>query len=547
MKKKKLLLIIFICGNSLFALSNVNETEKLATAAKIWGFLKYYHPEVGKGNFNWDNQLIQILPKVMEARDKQELSNVYLEWIDTLGKVEICEKCTSKESKNYFGKNFDLIWTRDTLLFSKALIEKLALIEKNRFQGNHHYVSYLKAVGNVNIKNEPEYPDFNWENESLRLLSLFRYWNYIEYFYPYKYQIDKNWDMVLEESIQTFLSPTSEIDYHLAMLQLIVNINDSHGYLSTNLLNNYFGSYSIPALLEIIDNKAIITRFLNEKSSKESGWQIGDIILEINDVKIETILAKNAKYIHGSNASVKLKNGSGKLYSGSNNSINIKFEREGKIETKNIQNKPFNLSTYEKPIADKWRIINGSIGYVNMGEIERIDVKMIMDSLLNTESIIFDIRNYPKGTMYAVSNYLNKSPQEFVKFISPDIQYPGKFNWKETVSCGQKNAKAYTGKVIILVNEFTQSHAEFTTMCLQTAENAIVIGSQTSGADGNVSTVELVGGFKTGFTGVGIFYPNGKETQRIGIIPDIKVKRTINGIKDGKDEVLDRAIQVASE
>jgi carboxyl-terminal processing protease len=50
---------------------------------------------------------------------------------------------------------------------------------------------------------------------------------------------------------------------------------------------------------------------------------------------------------------------------------------------------------------------------------------------------------------------------------------------------------SYHGKVIILVNELTQSHAEFTVMALQAAPHSIVIGSQTAGADGNVSWVFL--------------------------------------------------------
>ena len=49
--------------------------------------------------------------------------------------------------------------------------------------------------------------------------------------------------------------------------------------------------------------------------------------------------------------------------------------------------------------------------------------------------------------------------------------------------------------------------------------------------------------FHSQFTGIGVYYPDRQETQRIGIIPDIEVKPTILGIQQGKDEVLDRAIQ----
>ena len=45
-------------------------------------------------------------------------------------------------------------------------------------------------------------------------------------------------------------------------------------------------------------------------------------------------------------------------------------------------------------------------------------------------------------------------------------------------------------------------------------------------------------------TGMGVYYPDGRETQRIGMIPDIEVKPTIAGIKAGKDEVLQKAIEL---
>ena len=80
-------------------------------------------------------------------------------------------------------------------------------------------------------------------------------------------------------------------------------------------------------------------------------------------------------------------------------------------------------------------------------------------------------------------------------------------------------------------------------MCFQTAPNTTIIGSQTAGADGNNSDFEYIKGFDTHFTGIGVYYPDRRETQRIGIVPDIEVKPTIKGIQEGRDEVLDRALK----
>lgn len=74
MKKHLLILILFLFQNSFS--KPISETQKLAVTCKVWGFLKYYHPNVANGNFNWDEQLFKILPKVAEAKTDTEFSNV---------------------------------------------------------------------------------------------------------------------------------------------------------------------------------------------------------------------------------------------------------------------------------------------------------------------------------------------------------------------------------------------------------------------------------------------------------------------------------------
>jgi C-terminal processing protease CtpA/Prc len=99
----------------------------------------------------------------------------------------------------------------------------------------------------------------------------------------------------------------------------------------------------------------------------------------------------------------------------------------------------------------------------------------------------------------------------------------------------------YSGKVVILVDEVTQSQAEYTTMAFRAATGAIVIGSTTAGADGNVSQFALPGGLRTMISGLGVFYPD--KTQQVGIVPNIEVKPTIEGIRAGRDEVMEEALR----
>ena len=78
-------------------------------------------------------------------------------------------------------------------------------------------------------------------------------------------------------------------------------------------------------------------------------------------------------------------------------------------------------------------------------------------------------------------------------------------------------------------------------MALQASPHAVVIGSQTAGADGDISTVVLPGDIRAAITGLGVFYPDGKPTQRVGIRRDVSATRTVQGIKSEKDEILEAA------
>jgi C-terminal processing protease CtpA/Prc len=126
--------------------------------------------------------------------------------------------------------------------------------------------------------------------------------------------------------------------------------------------------------------------------------------------------------------------------------------------------------------------------------------------------------------------------------ILADLDDPGKFYWKDVTYGTEKEISPYRGKIVILVNENSQSRSEWTAMQLQTLENSFVIGSQTAGSDGEILKYKI-NDIETAFTINGVFYPNKDETQVCGIKIDVEVKPTLKGLKAYKDEVLERSIE----
>lgn len=541
---KKTLLITLVLLFQISFSKPITETQKLAATCKVWGFLKYYHPNVTDGSKNWDEQLFQILPKVEDAKTSEQFSLVIENWINSLGEIKkvATEKPLSK--KEYFDKNFDLSWLNKNDLFAKSLSKKLKFIEENRIQGQQFYYT---SKPYIEVKNEIKYKDFKWTDKNLRILALFRYWNQMEYFFPYKYKMDEKWDDVLVEMMPRFSAAKSEKDFVLAMREISIKLNDTHASTQTYKMFDYFGDKFIVADVVFIDNKAVVKGLKNDSLAKLDDLRIGDVITKVNGKTVADLINENLKYAEGSNKPAILKNIYWAVFNGASESAEIEFSRGNTISIKTIKRYKYQDLKIQFPDNEKWKLLEDNIGYIDVEAINVGELPDLMKKFKDTKAIVFDARKYPQEPNIEedIAGYLYPEEKAYAKFIDADLTYPGRYIWRDDQKTGKTNPDYYKGKVIILENEKTQSHGEHLVMCLQAAPNATIIGSQTAGADGGTCRYEIIKGYSTIFTGFGIFYPNKKETQRIGIVPDIEVKPTILGIQQGKDEVLERAILFA--
>ncbi|HCA07600.1 S41 family peptidase [Chryseobacterium sp.] len=540
---KSLFIFIISFLSIPFSAQSLSETQKLESLCKVWGFLKYYHPRVANGDFEWDQELLKKIDEVDHIRDIDQLNELYFNWINNLGKVDECKKC-SKEDKEkvYFLRNFDLSWINDQHLFTEKVSRQLSFIQNNRNLGSNHYVG--NGGKKVYFKNENSYGS-KFTSKQISLLELFRYWNLVEYFFPYKYLTDQNWNDVLTEMIPKFLSIKNDENYHLTLAELVTKVDDSHAFLYSPLINaNLYGRRKVPVEYMYAEGKLVVTKILTNKLNGETPLKKGDVIYDVNGRTISQMVNSLGKYVPASNSWGKITKVKSLFLFSNNDSITVKIERDG--QNLSLSTKTYLLKdiVWEKPSAiQKWKFLDADqkTGYVNMGIIEKSDLDDMYRELKSAKSIIFDLRNYPKQTIFPLSRMILPEKSIYYQFNFPETDYLSKFySAKNTI--GRKNPDYYKGNVVVLADENTQSQAETTTMMFKQHPKAKVIGSNTSGANGDIIRFKIAD-LDTCFTGLGAYYPDGRETQRIGIIPDIVVKPTVKGILEGKDEVLERALE----
>jgi len=531
-----------------------DKLKSLIATCQLWGFLKYHHPYVAEGNYDWDKELISRIPEIVESDNEGDWKKILDDWISSLPLVKeskekkLPNKRTS--SKPDYGELFNPEY------FNTETIKKIKYILDHAVISTSHYVSVNSASGQLSMTNESPYSDLLFPSLPYRLLALFRYWNSVNYYFPYRDLCDQKWSAVLVEMLPAFIACENEEEYISACLKLVTKIDDSHASLhaQNNVLSLKVGLLRVPFETRFVENKLVITTFTGEDNWVKEQLKVGDEITAIDEQPVDRIVKKLLPYTPASNDAVKLRRIASRILNGNETSVGITIQRDNQLY--NLRVPRYDMRKLKIPddgILDAdttgYRIINRNIGYVLASRCKEKERDSGLNLVLNgTKGLIIDLRCYPGDYIsFPFLDHLNHETMKFSLVSYADISWPGYFffanDWKYP-RIQQDWQKLYHKKVVVMVNEFTQSQAEDNVLGFQLAPNVTVIGSTTAGADGRVVDFNLPGGITTSMTGLGVYYPDGSNLQRCGVHIDEVINPTIEGIKKGKDEALERAIEM---
>ena len=534
---------------------NQEKIKLLANLGMIWGFLKYYHPAVIAGKYNWDAELFKHLPKILKAENIQTAYQQIEKWIDTLGAVPACDKCSHiAVNRVKLMPDYGYLFTSKDIPYS--LVKKLQFIRNNFDPLPEQYYVKLIGAGNASFEHEIPYSNNHYPDAGIRLLSLYRYWNMVQYFFPSRYLIGEDWNKVLAEFIPKFVNAQKTQEYVSACLEIITRIHDTHANIWNfpTALESLKGTMMTPFQAKFVENKLIVTGYYTESEDIKNKIHIGDIIEQLDGVSVDSLIKKYLPLTPASNYETQLRDlptaWQGFLLRSNNPTVRVLIKRGGEDLAITFSKIPLRLVNYYLDGNDTkhktgYEMLPSNIGYIYPDKLKDNDLDSIQKMFAHTKGIIIDFRCYPSIDMpYTYGAWFKNTSSPFACFTKPNLGMPGTISYEDTVSNGEPNTASYNNKIVIIVDASTQSSAEYTTMALSTAPNSIVIGSTTAGADGNISKIILPGGITTWFSGKGVFYPDGTEAQRKGVKIDIPIRPTIKGITEGRDELLDKAIEI---
>ena len=527
-------------NNSLITIKEYTNQDitNLFILCKTWGFMRYYHPKIVQGEQNWDYELFRVMPSILEAKSAKQRNRILNHWLKKQEKVKPETTILLKGTERSVP---DFRWLEEANLgrAAKRLIE--IKTGKKDFYPTQDSILLVEKI----LKKDEIYAELSaLPDVGFRLLVLFRYWNIIEYFSPHKDIIGQNWDKILLAAIPKFIEVDNENDYRLLLLELVASINDGHAKIHGAIIDRQLGRNQIPVRISFIEEKAVVIEKYGIDSPFETdkSLNIGDIIIAVNDIPIDSIIMRQTPYTSASNYPAKLREIARNLLRTKDSRLKITYDRNNIVQSDSFAT--YNqLSLFSLSNPSLYSQLTKDHAYIYMGG--RKDDQTPKD--IDAKGIIIDLRCYPneESVKYMDSLPLYSNSVSCAIFAVPVL--PGVFIFRDnipTTKIGSENLNYFKGKKVILVDIETQSWAEFMAMSYRCAPNSIIIGSPSAGANGDILPIILPGAIRTMITGLGVYFPNGRGVQRTGIIPDIEVKQTIKGVRNGRDELIEEAIKI---
>jgi len=397
---------------------------------------------------------------------------------------------------------------------------------------------------------EPAYPDLGY-----RLLAAFRIWGVYNYFHPYKYLTGEDWDAVLLEFLPKMAHAANAREYHLAVAQMVTHSHDTHCYVASQELSKFLGVATAPFEIRWIEERPVIVRLADGSVAKETGVQPGDVILRIGGQPVRNRIDELTPYITASTPQSLMMHVTQLLLNGDDGTevdVTVTGADGGERQLKVKRDKANYKLLFPRRSGEVFRLINDDIGYVDLERLPRGQVDAMFDKFKQTKAIIMDMRGYPQGTAWAIAPRLGENTSPVAALFRTNVvsAEPNEGGHVNSVLFEQRIPASsdwrYLGKTVMLIDERAISQSEHSGLFYKTANDTVFIGGPTTGANGDVTWFPVPGRIRISFSGHDVRWPDGRQLQRVGLKPDVEVLPTIAGIRAGRDEVLEKAVEYLS-
>jgi C-terminal processing protease CtpA/Prc len=376
-------------------------------------------------------------------------------------------------------------------------------------------------------------------DEGVRLGDVVIAWNVFQHFYPYFDVVKVDWDDVLTRSLGRALSDRTEDEFLRTLGWLVARLDDGHGGVY-HALQRKLGRP--PFGVEWVENKAVVT------ASRDASFKRGDVVLAVDGKKAEDILKQEEEYLSGSPQWKRFRSTSqfGLGTAGTKSLAKLRRGRE-------VLEVPFER-TVQAPVSDTPGIppidkLEDGVLYVDLSRASWEDINARIQELAAARGVIFDLRGYPKGNHRVLCHLLTEPDTSSAWMKIPLVVLPDREGWTyQDEGWHLPTAEPRIGgRVVFMTDGRAISYAESSLSFVEHYKLGEIVGEPTAGANGNVNSFALPGGYSVSWTGMKVVKHDGSQHHTIGIQPTVPCRRTVAGVAARRDELLEKALEVINK
>jgi len=375
-----------------------------------------------------------------------------------------------------------------------------------------------------------------------RLAGALQAWNVVQHFYPNFDLSPVDWPKALELALQESAeSPTPEA-YLLTMRRMMASLKDTHAWVSPL----WSSPVAQPGLaLTWVGQELVIC---GVDDALKDRVKLGEVLVSVEGVPVEkavealspTLPASTPHGLRQREAESLLKGPPGALTlgirggDGAPRLIEVARKIQAPVPT---EARPNVLTAELKP----------GIWYLDLERLTRERVAGTLTQVTEAKVIILDMRGYPVfGAWQELFQHFTDTAMETPAFMVPTPQWPDRrfLTFQRRSWWIQPAAQRLKARLIFLTDARAVSLAELLLDFVDHYKLGEIVGEATAGVDGDVNPFET-GGLRYFWTGMKVNKHDGRPLDGVGYLPTVPVTRTLAGIREGRDEVLDKALEMA--
>jgi hypothetical protein len=183
--------------------------------------------------------------------------------------------------------------------------------------------------------------------------------------------------------------------------------------------------------------------------------------------------------------------------------------------------------------------------YVDLGRIEEEDLEALTPRLAAAKGLVFDLRRGRNVSTVLLSHLIDRTASssrwQVPVVMAPDHRDVG---WMTTFWTIEPKAPRFRGRVAFLADGRSDGYGETLLAMIEAYRMADIVGARSGGSNGTMNRANLPGGWRLTWSGQRVLKHDGSPLQGVGVAPTVPASRTLRGIADGRDEVVERAVDV---